>query len=188
MVSDGWDPSTPAGLLRRLAAIVYDAVLLAGLLLVASAVVTLPIGLSVGPERAQPLFASPWFRWPHFVYCVAVVAAFHLWFWTHGGQTLGMRAWRLRVVRQDGGPLGPRDAIARWLASLLSWLPFGLGFLWSLVDPCGQAWHDRLSGTRLLVVPKAHGVPGTALSGSGAAAASPPTERPPPEARPRPRD
>jgi uncharacterized RDD family membrane protein YckC len=145
----------PASLARRLAAMTYDALLLVGLLVLASALVTLPIGLFLGPEAADALFRSAAFRWPFFAYCVLVVAGFHLWFWTHGGQTLGMKSWRIRVVRADGTALRLIDALRRWLAALLSWLPLGLGFLWSLVDSGRLAWHDRLSGTRLVVVPKA---------------------------------
>jgi len=169
-----------AGLLRRLAAIAYDAILLAGLLVLASAVVTIPLGLALGPEQARSLFASPWFKWPFFAYCVLVAGFFHVWFWTHGGQTLGMRAWRLKVVRVDGGSLTARDAIARWLAALVSWLPLGLGFLWPLVDPCRLAWHDRLSGSRLVLLRKAAVAIAAPVSVSDAAAASPPggTRRP----------
>lgn len=140
------------GLWRRLAAMAYDAVLLTGVLLLASAVVTLPLGLGLGREAADGLFRSAWFRWPFFLYCVAVLAGFHLWFWTHGGQTLGMKTWRIRVVRADGSPLGLRDAGLRYGAAMLSWLPFGLGFWWALVDSAHLAWHDRLSGTRLVRV------------------------------------
>lgn len=144
-----------ASLARRLAAMTYDAFLLAGLLVLASALVTLPIGLSLGVEAADALFRSAAFRWLFFLYCVMLVFGFHLWFWTHGGQTLGMRSWRIRVVRADGAALRLSDGVRRWLAALLSWLPLGLGFLWSLVDSGRLAWHDRLSGTRLVVVPKA---------------------------------
>lgn len=178
---DGSDPPRPPGLPRRLASIVYDAILLGGVLLLASAVVTIPLGLALGPEKAQPVFASPGFRWPFFLYCVAVAASFHLWFWTHGGQTLGMRAWRLKVVREDGGPLGGRDALARWGAALVSWLPLGLGFLWSLVDRRGLAWHDRVSATCLVLLPKAGDRAGAPVNVSGAAAASPPGGMPRPE-------
>lgn len=148
-------PEQPAPLWRRLGAIVYDAFLLAGLLVVASALVTVPLGLGLGRDAADAVFRSAAFRTPFFAYCVATVAAFHGWFWTHGGQTLGMRAWRIRVLREDGSALRAGDAARRWLAALLSWLPCGLGFLWSLVDRERLAWHDRLSGTRLVVVPKA---------------------------------
>jgi uncharacterized RDD family membrane protein YckC len=144
---------------RRLAAIAYDAILLIGVLLLASAVVTLPIGLALGPEAADGIFRSPAFRWPFFLYCVVVLASFHLFFWTHGGQTLGMKTWRIRVVRADGTPLGLRDAIRRYVTAILSVLPLGLGFWWAAVDPAGLAWHDRWSRTRLVRVdtPRAAG-------------------------------
>lgn len=146
----------PVRLWRRLAAMVYDLVLLTGVLIMASALVTLPIGLALGPEAADVLFRSPGFRWPFFVYCVGVVASFHLWFWTHGGQTLGMKTWRIRVVREDGAALDLRDAALRYGAALLSLLPLGLGVWWAAIDRDGLAWHDRLSGTRLVrVVPPA---------------------------------
>jgi len=143
-----------ASLWRRLAAIAYDAVLLAGILVVASAVVTLPVGLILGRAAAETVFAAPGFRWPFFVYLLAVLAGFHLWFWTHGGQTLGMRSWRVCVVREGGSALTLRDALARYGAAVLSLLPLGLGFWWALVDPDRCAWHDRLSGTRLVLLPR----------------------------------
>lgn len=77
---------------------------------------------------------------------------FHAWFWTHGGQTLGLRAWRLRVERADGGPLSWRDALRRYAAALTLLLPPGLGLLWLVFDPRHAAWHDRLSRTRVVRV------------------------------------
>lgn len=154
MQSPQADAPVTAALWRRLAAMVYDALLLTGVLVLASAVVTIPLGMALGRAGAEELFASAAFRWPFFLYCVAVLTAFHVWFWTHGGQTLGMKAWRIRAVLADGSPLGLRDALRRYGAAVLSWLPAGLGFWWSLVDPERLAWHDRLSGTRLVVVPR----------------------------------
>ncbi len=148
------DGPVTASLWRRLAAMAYDALLLTGLLVLASAVVTVPLGMALGRPAAETLFASAAFRWPFFLYCVAVLAGFHLWFWTHGGQTLGMRVWRIRAVRADGTPLTLRDAARRYLAAVLSWLPAGLGFWWASVDPARLAWHDRLSHTRLVLVPR----------------------------------
>ena len=74
--------------------------------------------------------------------------------WRRGGQTLGMASWRLRVERHDGSLLLWRDVIVRIAAGLLSLLPAGLGWLWILVDREKRAWHDRLSRTRVVVVPK----------------------------------
>lgn len=82
-----------------------------------------------------------------------LVAATFLYFglsWTRGGQTIGMRAWQIRAVRADGARLSWRDVATRLGAALLSWLPAGMGFLWILVDSGKLAWHDRLSGTRIV--------------------------------------
>ena len=71
-------------------------------------------------------------------------------FWVHGGQTLGMRAWRLRVVRDDGHPLGWARAMARFAAGIVAALPLGLGLWWSAFDRQKRGWHDRWTGTRVV--------------------------------------
>ena len=133
----------PPGLLRRLAAIFYDLLLLFALLAVATTVITLPFGM---PDTGTRLLAFQWFLFE------IIPLLFFTGFWWRGGQTLGMRAWRLKVVRMDGSPLRWVDALKRHLAALLSCLSLGLGFLWVLVDHDRLAWHDRLSGTRLIRV------------------------------------
>lgn len=70
--------------------------------------------------------------------------------WTRSGQTLGMLAWKIRVQRADGARLTRRDVLVRLGASLLSWAPAGLGFVSLLFDRQKQAWHDRLSRTRII--------------------------------------
>jgi uncharacterized RDD family membrane protein YckC len=126
------------------AAIFYDTLLLGALLLVAVALVTFSLEMGLGYELDP---THPLYR----IYLLLVSIAFFVWFWTHGGQTLGMRAWRLRVVRSDGQPLELKDALLRYAAALLSWAACGLGFLWILVDREQLAWHDRISKTKLLL-------------------------------------
>lgn len=132
----------PPRLFRRLAAIFYDLLLLLALLMVTTSLITLPFGM---PEGIS-LLAFQWFLFE------IIPLFFFTWFWWRGGQTLGMRAWRVKVVRADGAPLRWVDAVKRHLAALLSCLTLGLGFLWVLVDRDGLAWHDRLSGTQLIRV------------------------------------
>lgn len=134
----------PAHLLRRLGAILYDSLLWFAVLFLAG----LPLPLI--PEATR---LEPWARYATLVYLVLVSFLFFGWFWTHGGQTLGMRAWRLRVVADDGRPMSWKLAWRRFAWSLLSWLTAGLGFIWSLFDRERLAWHDRLSGTRLVLLP-----------------------------------
>lgn len=140
----------PAGLLRRLAAMFYDGLLLAAVLMLVTALF-LPLtgGEALDPRR-DPLL--------EFFYRLALVAAVVAYFgvpWTRRSQTLGMASWRVHVQREDGGALGWGDVVKRLAAALLSWLPLGLGFVWILVDPQRRAWHDRLTATRVVRLPKA---------------------------------
>jgi len=140
---DIWN-AAPPGLLRRLASIFYDSLLLIAILFIMGGV-----GIAMNGGEAIPS-DNLVFR----TILLLTIALFFLWFWTHGGQTLGMRAWRLRLVTDTGAPPGYRAALLRLLSGFVSWLPLGLGHLWVLVDPEHLAWHDRLSGTRLVVLQK----------------------------------
>jgi uncharacterized RDD family membrane protein YckC len=140
----------PASLFRRLAAALYDSLILIALFMFFSAAV-LPL---TGGEAVSP--GNPWFR----AGLLLVAMAFFCGFWLRAGQTLGMRAWRLVVRRQDGGPLTVRDAVLRFLFALISWGAAGLGVLWMLLDAQGLTLHDRASATRVWVE-------GRPVSGSG---------------------
>jgi uncharacterized RDD family membrane protein YckC len=133
-------PEPAPGFLRRLAALCYDLLLLAAVLFV----VTLVVLFARGGREVSP--GTWWFE----LTLVAVSAVFFIWFWTHGGQTLGMRAWQLRVVDRHGRPIGLKRAIGRYFAAVVSALPAGMGFWWSLVDREKLCWHDRWSGTKLV--------------------------------------
>lgn len=77
------------------------------------------------------------------------------WQWIRGGQTLAMKTWRIKLVRaDDGGPITPALALLRFAAAWVGTLACGIGFLWAVIDRDGQYLHDRLTGTRLISVPK----------------------------------
>jgi len=137
------------GLLRRLAAILYDGMVLLGILILAVALVVIPYEQLSGTPFPQD---APLHRLALRAYLLLVIGAFFSYFWVRGGQTLGMRAWRLRVLHDDGEPLGWGDAWRRFAFACLSLAPFGLGLLWCLLDRDGLAWHDRLSRTRPVLV------------------------------------
>lgn len=141
----------PAGLMRRLAAIVYDTLLLVALAMVATGLLLPLTGGEAIDASSHPALGAA-----YRAVLVGIVIAFYGLFWTRRGQTLGMQSWRLKVERQDGGPLNWSDVLRRLAAALLSALVLGLGFLWILVDPGKRAWHDMLSGTRVVLVPKHH--------------------------------
>jgi uncharacterized RDD family membrane protein YckC len=127
-------------MLRRIAAMAYDAMLLFGLLCLATALV-----LPLNHGRA---IASG--NLPYSLYLLLCCYGYFAWQWTRG-QTLGMRAWRMRLVDADGSPVGRRAAALRFGLALLSLLALGAGFLWALFDPGKLAFHDRFSRTRLVV-------------------------------------
>lgn len=137
----------PAGLARRLGAMLYDALLLVALWMVTTALF-LPL---TGGEALQSA-GSPLLTLAHRAALIGVLIAFYGLSWTARGQTLGMAAWRLRVEREDGGLLRWADVLKRLAAALLSWLPLGAGWLAALVDPDARTWHDRLSCTRVVLL------------------------------------
>jgi uncharacterized RDD family membrane protein YckC len=142
------DPETnPASLPRRLGALIYDALLLLGVLMLAVLALIFPYQLLTGQPYPHGEAA---YLWLQRLYLVGVAGVFFVYFWTHGGQTLGMRAWRIRVIREDGGALAAGAAWRRFLWAIPSMLPAGLGLWWCLFDRDGRAWHDRLSRTRVV--------------------------------------
>ena len=132
-------------LLRRLAAIIYDMLLVAALLFLA----TIPfIALRAGePVEAD---SNRFYQ----LTLVVVIYTFFVGFWVRKGRTLGMQSWGLQIESRDGSMPTLAQASIRFVAAILSWLPLGLGFLWQLWDSDRLTWHDRLSGTRLVHYPR----------------------------------
>ena len=139
----------PAGLLRRLGAMLYDGLLVLALLMVVTALL-LPLtgGEAIAPGR------HPVLEYAYRGVLLAVVVGFNGLFWTRRGQTLGMASWRLRVEREDGRLLRWSDTLRRLAWAVVSLLPLGLGYFWLLLDPQSRTWHDRMTRTRVVVLPK----------------------------------
>ena len=130
---------------RRFAALIYDALLLAALLIV----FTFAALLFTGGHAIMRDTAGAWY----YLYCageIAVIAAYCILNWVRSGQTLGMRAWQLRTVTDAGKPLTLRAASLRFVLACIAWAPAALGVLWLYVDPERRAWHDRWSHTRVV--------------------------------------
>lgn len=135
---------------RRFAAIVYDTFLLAALWMIATMAMTL-----VAPNHPIVLRLV--------MFCVGF--AFLGWFWMHGGQTLGMRAWRVRVERVDGEAVHVTAALLRYMAglapivlalycvSIAGWIAWPIvlaGFIPCAFDARKRALHDLVAGTQLV--------------------------------------
>ncbi|SKA73644.1 Uncharacterized membrane protein YckC, RDD family [Thiothrix eikelboomii] len=131
---------------RRMAAVLYDTLLIG--------VTTAIIGGILATIVAQVggIELHPGSRLSNLLFLLDLVIAFFLfgWFWTHGGQTLGMRAWNIKVVTDDGSPFLWPQAFFRYVGALFSWLALGVGFWMAIFDPQKLTWHDRFSRTHLI--------------------------------------
>jgi uncharacterized RDD family membrane protein YckC len=120
---------------------IYDGMLLFAVLFVATLAV-LPLTGGDAIPRGNPLYSC---------YLLLISYVYFAGQWVRGGRTLGMRAWRLRLRKSNGGVPDWSACSVRFAAALLCWAPAGLGFLSGVSRPDRLAWHDRISGTRLVV-------------------------------------
>lgn len=134
------------GLWVLLGAIVYDTLLLVPVLMIAS----IPVAVLV-PETLR--FQQPGL-FINQLYLLIIGFLYFGWFWTRSGQTLGMVAWRLRLVTDERTPIGWQHALFRAITALFSWSCLGAGFIWVLFSKERRSWHDTLSRTHLERDPK----------------------------------
>ena len=128
---------------RRLAALFYDLLLLAAIFICFGfGVLAVRLGAAVPPGT-----------WWLPLSLLAIALTYFCGFWVHGGQTVGMRAWRIRVVREGARALAWPRAAARFGLGLVAALPAGLGLWWSVFDRDKRGWHDRATGTRVVRAP-----------------------------------
>ncbi len=155
----------PAPLKNRLLCMVYEAMLLFGVLFIATWL------FSTLLQQRHALYLRDALQDWLFV----VLGVYFCWFWTHSGQTLAMKTWRIRVIGRDGQPVGWRRALVRyllawgwflpglglarligaqgWMLLLLPALNFAVWVAAALLDRDRQFLHDRLAGTRVVLKP-----------------------------------
>jgi len=159
-----------AGFLRRVGAFLYDILLLMAIIVIAG-FVALPFTGGEAPSPGNPFYQT---------YLFVICYIFFAWFWTRGGQTLGMRAWRLRVQNEDGSTINLSQALLRFMAGIATSILLGIGiyllksepmsvrfiggvaalillllsFLWIFIDKKKLAWHDHFSSCKVVELPK----------------------------------
>lgn len=145
-----------AGLGRRLAAMFYDFLLCTALLMVTTLMYKMVQMAIIGQTRMRALTEAGALDGDPLLSTILLFMLFGFFakFWTHGGQTLGMQVWGIRVQNADGSAISLWQALLRFVVSIASWLCLGLGFFWSLIDKQKRAWHDLYSETQLVRVPK----------------------------------
>ena len=130
------------GIMRRLFSMLYEALLVLATLFFAAYIF---IALT---QNSQSATVKIIFR----CYLVLVMATYFLWFWCKGGQTLAMKTWRLRLVSAAGNSLTFAQCGLRFVAAFVGIGLGGVGVLWALIDRDRQFLHDRIAGTKLILL------------------------------------
>ena len=137
MPSNLYSKCPPASLIKQIAAMIYDSLLIIAILFISTA-----IALIFNDGKAFE--SSPIFSF----YLVLIIFIFYSWFWKKSGQTLGMRVWKIRIISELGGNPSWAICFLRLTFALLSIACFGIGYWWRLFKP--YTWHDKLSQTRII--------------------------------------
>ncbi|MBT8768192.1 RDD family protein [Metapseudomonas boanensis] len=145
-----------AGLIRRFAAMFYDFLLCAAMILVVGFAYQAMRIMVHGEERMRQLADAGALDGDPVLATLVFFSlfAFFAKFWTHTGQTLGMQVWGIRVQNKDGTAISLWQATLRFVVAIGSWLCLGLGFLWSLWDKEKRTWHDLYSESQVVQLPK----------------------------------
>jgi uncharacterized RDD family membrane protein YckC len=128
--------------MRRLASMLYEALLLLGVISLALILPHVLLG-AFGHYVASRIVLQA-----HFF---IVLLVYFLWFWSNGRQTLAMKTWHIRLVTREGLPVLPAQALVRYLLCWPSFALAGAGIFWALLDRDRQFLHDRIAGTRLIM-------------------------------------
>lgn len=141
------DTAQPVGyckLPRRLMIMLYDSLIMLGLLMVAAAI-ALPFG-----NTEKLAFRDFWFTLWLLLVCFVYLAGC----WHSAGMTVGMRAWRVKIVAANGGKISWLQCLLRFLAGFVSIGALGIGLIWSVFDKKNRCWHDFAGRTLLIKTPK----------------------------------
>lgn len=142
------DAVPSALILRRLAAFCYDILVMTGLLMIATFPYLWLLQWTAGTDEVSA--GDPAYRF----YLAALVFGYVWISWRRGGQTIGMKAWRLRAETLDGQPLSSSQIGLRFLAAVPSLLLFGIGYLWSFLRADRRSLPEVFSDSRTRYLPK----------------------------------
>ena len=139
-------PTAP--LWRRLAALIYDSLIIVGMFIILGLILVAILKLIIGDFPGELpfsivmtlLFSTCFFYYTHS--------------WRRGGQTIGMKAWRIRLANLTEQPISLSQCMLRTGCGFFSIVIFGIGFWWAWLDKNQRSWHDMASLTRIVFIPK----------------------------------
>ncbi|WP_028292932.1 RDD family protein [Oceanobacter kriegii] len=138
-----------ASLIRCIAALSYDALVLLGTFLVLGLIL---VGVTAAATGGEPLGELPRPVVYSMIFCMCFF--YYSTSWRRGGQTIGMKAWRIKLVTEDGTPVRLSHCMLRTGIGFFSLMVFGIGYFWALIDKRGRSWHDMASLTHQVYIPK----------------------------------
>lgn len=155
---------TPAPLWRRLAAILYDSVLVIAIWIVVSFIVLSAFGIEQARTiEGETVVLDPLYQYTLFTAMLGSAFLFFGWFWTHSGQTLGMQAWKIKVQNADGSAISWKQVALRYVTAPFALAVAGIGYLWMLFDAEKRVWPDIASHSVVVKInnfpPPAEGTP-----------------------------
>ncbi len=146
-----------AGLLRRLAALLYDIFLVLSIWLILGYIIIFSFGIFadntsvlIEGEVVTPRLLSLL----QLLMMVSTMTCFYVWFWRRTGQTLGMIAWRIRALDMNNQPMSLRQALIRFALAWPSFWCLGIGYFYMYVNSSGDAMHEAFSRTKTVLLPK----------------------------------
>lgn len=142
--------------MRRLAALLYDGFLVAAIWMVLGFLLQRIVGTESNQLVDGVVQTDPVLDAILFAIMVASGSGFYIWFWTRSGQTLGMIAWRIKLESLDGSLIDFKQGVIRYLAAWPAFFLLGLGYLAMYLDGNGDCVHDKISGSKVVLLPKSH--------------------------------
>jgi uncharacterized RDD family membrane protein YckC len=133
-----------AGFLRRVLALIYDSLVIVGIVLF----LTLVLVLFNGSYAESGSFAS----FLQFFILIFSGPIFYSYFWLNKGQTIGMQAWKIRLISINETKLNAKQTFIRCLISVISFLFFGIGYFWILYDKNNLSWSDIVTKTKIVKI------------------------------------
>ena len=141
-----------AGPVRRVLALLYDTLVVTAITLSYVLIVAIVAKIITSPKTDEIIEVYQYFWFP--IGMVVVNLLFFVYSWRKAGQTMGMRSWRLKLINLQGQAPSIQQCLLRCLLASVSIIFVGLGYWWCWFDKEGRSAHDRLTQTRVVLLPK----------------------------------